>query len=109
MFLITTKISSGVPSHLFNSGAGGCLPQGSTPRSLCTYCQSKVNGNEGSESRQRYNNILMIQRDESEKQNEPMTDMAIVPFQERFIFIVSQLINFSQSSCMFALFLGVHV
>lgn len=113
VFLITAKISPGVPSHLFNSGAGGCLPQGSTHSSPCTYCQSKANGNEGSESQQRYNDILTIQRDNSVKnpaviwQNEPMTDMARVTLQ-RFIFNVSQLINFSQSSFMFATFLGVH-
>lgn len=70
VFLITAKISPGVPSHLFNSGAGGCLPQGSTHRSPCTCCQSKANGNERSESRQRYNNILTIQRDNGGKKQQ---------------------------------------
>lgn len=42
-----------------------------------------------------------------EKNSSDLTDMAT--FQERFIFILSQLIHFSQSSFMFAFFLGVHV
>lgn len=67
VFLITAKISPGVPSHLFNSGAGGWLPQGNTHRSLCTYCQSKANGNEGSQPQQRYNKILTIQQDKRRK------------------------------------------
>lgn len=65
VFLITAKIGPGVPSHLLNTGAGGRLPQGSTHRSPCTYCQSKANDKEGSQPQRRYNNILTIQQDKS--------------------------------------------
>lgn len=65
VFLITAKIGPGVPSHLLNAGAGGRLPQGSTPGSPCTYCQSKANDKEGSQPQRSYKDILTIQQDKS--------------------------------------------
>lgn len=66
VFLITAKIGPGVPSHLLNTGAGGWLPQGSTHRSPCTYCQSKANDKDHSHNRD-ITNIRTMQQDKSEK------------------------------------------
>lgn len=66
VFLITAKISPGVPSHLLNTGAGGRLPQGSTHRSLCTYCQSRVHDKEGSQQ-QKYTTSRQYSRTEVRK------------------------------------------
>lgn len=68
VFLITAKISPGAPSHLFNGGAGGgWLPLGSTH--VGSLPLTKANGSEGSEPRQRYNDVLTTKRTESEEKN----------------------------------------